>query len=95
VTVQHILHQIKLEEMIFQTSQERRLGDQRCGQSGGICAPNSFAASKPQNMHTLYGAHILHDVRVVLGHFNLIDLPQVRSILKTFGTNGFVRFEFP
>jgi len=53
---------------------------------------NSSAASKQQNMHALYGAY---GVRVVLDHFILVDLPQVRSIVKTFGTNGFVRLEFP
>jgi len=55
---------------------------------------NSSAASKQQTcIHC--GAHIQYGVRVVLGDSTLVDLPQVRSIVKTFGTNGFVRLEFP
>jgi len=53
---------------------------------------NSSAASKQQNM--LIVARIQYGVRLVLGDCTLVDLPQVRSIVKTFGTNGFVRLEF-
>jgi len=31
----------------------------------------------------------------VLGDFTLVDLMQVRIVVKTYGTNRFVRLEFP
>jgi len=34
-------------------------------------------------------------VRAILGDFTRVELPLVRSVIKTYRTGGFVRLEFP
>jgi len=54
----------------------------------------SVAACLQQSANTSVCIYIARRAHV-LGDFTLVELPHVRSIVKTFGRDGCVRLEFP